>query len=326
MPATGDCAPARILVAVRAMAPVAGKPPNIGETMLAIPWPISSTLGLWRSLLMRSDTTADISDSIAPSMATVKAGPSRPWTRLACHCGIAKCGSPLGIPPKRVPMVSTGNLSRNAATVAPSMAMIAPGIRLETTRQSSIVATVPAASRVAVQRKCWGGVKKRLHPQPEFAGDLGQMQAEEIFDLRAGNQHCDAVGKADDHRPRNKLHRGAHAGCAQNYKYGAGHHGAHVKSVNAMDGDDPGNYDDESAGGPANLGLRSAQCGDQKAGDHRAVDARLRRESGCNGESHGQRQGHQPDRDPGDDIFQKFAEAVFAQADDRLGQPPVVQL
>ena len=112
MPATGDCAPARILVAVRAMAPVAGKPPNIGEKMLAMPWPISSTLGLWRSLLMRSETTADISDSIAPSMATVKAGPSRPWTRLACQCGIAKWGRPLGIPPKRVPIVSTGSLSR----------------------------------------------------------------------------------------------------------------------------------------------------------------------------------------------------------------------
>jgi hypothetical protein len=30
------------------------------------------------ALLMRSDTTADISDSIAPSMATVSAGPSSP--------------------------------------------------------------------------------------------------------------------------------------------------------------------------------------------------------------------------------------------------------
>ena len=34
------------------MAPVAGNPPNIGEKKLATPWPISSTLGLCRSLLM----------------------------------------------------------------------------------------------------------------------------------------------------------------------------------------------------------------------------------------------------------------------------------
>ena len=67
-----------MLVAVRAIAPVAGKPPNIGETILAIPCPINSTLGLCRSWLMRSETTADISDSIAPSIATVKAGPSSP--------------------------------------------------------------------------------------------------------------------------------------------------------------------------------------------------------------------------------------------------------
>ena len=78
MPATGVCAPERMLVAVRAIAPVAGKPPNIGEKMLAMPCAISSTLGLCRSSLMRSATTADISDSIAPSIATVKAGPSSP--------------------------------------------------------------------------------------------------------------------------------------------------------------------------------------------------------------------------------------------------------
>ena len=78
IPAIGVCAPERMLVAVRAIAPVAGSPPNMGETMLATPCAISSTLGLWRSLLMRSDTTADMSDSIAPSIATVKAGPSSP--------------------------------------------------------------------------------------------------------------------------------------------------------------------------------------------------------------------------------------------------------
>src|SRR5580704_15550800 len=56
------------------MAPVAGSPPNRGDRMLAIPWPTSSTFGLCLSPLMRSETTADISDSIAPSMATVMAG------------------------------------------------------------------------------------------------------------------------------------------------------------------------------------------------------------------------------------------------------------
>src|SRR6266403_2129806 len=69
----GVLAPARTLVAVRAIAPVAGSPPNRGETIFAMPCPINSTLGLCLSLLMRSETTADMSDSIAPSIATVNA-------------------------------------------------------------------------------------------------------------------------------------------------------------------------------------------------------------------------------------------------------------
>src|SRR5437763_15307043 len=116
MPAIGDCAPERMLVAVRAIAPVAGSPPNIGETMFATPRPISSTFGLWRSLLMRSETTGDINDSIAPSIATVKAGPSRPWINPAGQRGIARRGKPLGIAPKRVPVHYTGGFKKYAAT------------------------------------------------------------------------------------------------------------------------------------------------------------------------------------------------------------------
>src|ERR1700737_2268317 len=54
IPATGVFAPERILVAVRAIAPVAGSPPKSGEKMLAMPWPTSSTFGLCLSPLMRS--------------------------------------------------------------------------------------------------------------------------------------------------------------------------------------------------------------------------------------------------------------------------------
>ena len=67
-------APARTFVAARAIAPVAGNPPTSGERMFATPCAINSTLGLCLSLLILSDTTADMSDSIAPSIATVSAG------------------------------------------------------------------------------------------------------------------------------------------------------------------------------------------------------------------------------------------------------------
>ena len=108
MPGTGDRAPARMLVAVRAMAPVAGSPPKIGETTLAMPCATSSTLGLCLSPLMRSETTADSSDSRAPSSATVKR--RRQQAEHEVRDGTAgRCsdGRPLGMPPKRLPIVST---------------------------------------------------------------------------------------------------------------------------------------------------------------------------------------------------------------------------
>src|SRR5260370_39025524 len=96
MPATGDCAPERMLVAVRAMAPVAGSPPNMGETMLATPWPMSSTLGLWRSLLIWSEASADTSDSIAPRKATGKAGAGKAGDTAGAERGVFETGQAAG--------------------------------------------------------------------------------------------------------------------------------------------------------------------------------------------------------------------------------------
>ncbi len=82
MPDTGDTAPARMFVAVRAIAPVAGRPPKSGDTMLATPCAKSSVFGLCRSPPIRSATTAESSDSMAPSIATVTAGEISESTRL----------------------------------------------------------------------------------------------------------------------------------------------------------------------------------------------------------------------------------------------------
>ena len=118
MPATGVRAPERMLVAVRAMAPVAGRPPNSGDSTLAMPCAVSSTFGSCRSPDIRSATTAESSDSIAPSIATVSAGDSSVRTRSGLNAGICSAGRPLGTPPNRVPIVSTG--SPMAATTARS--------------------------------------------------------------------------------------------------------------------------------------------------------------------------------------------------------------
>ena len=69
-----ETAPDLILVAVRAIAPVAGIPPKNGVTIFAIPCPISSLLLLCFVPDMASATTAESNDSIPPNTAIAKAG------------------------------------------------------------------------------------------------------------------------------------------------------------------------------------------------------------------------------------------------------------
>ena len=66
-----------MLVAVRAIAPVAGMPPNNGATMLAAPCAISSVLEWCRDPIIPSATTAESSDSMAASSAMVSAAGER---------------------------------------------------------------------------------------------------------------------------------------------------------------------------------------------------------------------------------------------------------
>ena len=108
IPATGLLAPFFTLVTVRAKAPVAGMPPTKGMAMLARPWVINSWLGSWRSPIMLSLARAHSSDEIAPNTASVK-----PGTSTACNCasdmvGQLKSSRLEGMPPKRLPMVATG--------------------------------------------------------------------------------------------------------------------------------------------------------------------------------------------------------------------------
>ena len=77
-----------MLAAVRAMAPVAGMPPNRAEPMLPMPWAISSVLELWWVATMPSATTQDSRLSIAASIAMVNALGS-----MACTVSKEKSGS-----------------------------------------------------------------------------------------------------------------------------------------------------------------------------------------------------------------------------------------
>ncbi len=71
---------------------------------------------------MRSATTAESSDSIAPSIATVTAGEIRLRIRAGRNCGIWSSGRPEGMPPKREPMVATSRSASIATAVPPNSA------------------------------------------------------------------------------------------------------------------------------------------------------------------------------------------------------------
>ena len=104
------------LVAVRAMAPVAAKPPKNTEATLPIPCEISSIFELCLSPVMLSATTQASSDSMPASRAMVSAsGNSSRIRSKVIPYGKVKSGKPVGSVPNREPMVSVG---RGTATPA----------------------------------------------------------------------------------------------------------------------------------------------------------------------------------------------------------------
>src|SRR5207244_2516456 len=96
IPATGVRPPFFTFVAVRAIAPVAGIPPNSGDAIFATPCATSSMFERWRPPIMPSATTAESSDSTAASSAIVKAGPASAWMTGIDRCGKRGCGRAAG--------------------------------------------------------------------------------------------------------------------------------------------------------------------------------------------------------------------------------------
>jgi len=127
MPEMGPRAPARTLVAVRAMVPVTQMPPNSAEPILAKPCATSSQLERWRRPVMPSATTADNSDSMAPSSANAIASGNTASTFATENVGNAGKGNSRGMPPQRVPMVSTGMLKAQVTMAAMTTAIRMPG-------------------------------------------------------------------------------------------------------------------------------------------------------------------------------------------------------
>ena len=301
--------PERTLVAVRAIAPVAGRPPTSGDTMLAMPCANSSTFELCRRPLIRSATTADSSDSIAPSIATVSVGDSSVRIRSGRKRGNVHSGRPDGMPPKRVPIVSSGKLrdgdddrSGDERDDVAGHARHQP-VPDDDQHEHADAHDRRRNGRVAEVRRA-----RTLMRADELARHrLIERDPEEVLELRAGDDERDAVGEADDDRARDEPDGGAGAGEPHDDEHDAGHHRAHEQAVDAVLGDDARDDHDERAGRSADLHVRAAERRDEEAGDDRAVDAGLRRHARGDRERHRQRQRDEADGDAGDQIGRERA-------------------
>ena len=266
MPETGEVAPERMFVAVRAIAPVTGMPPNKGTARFATPCASSSASGLCRSPLMLSATTAESRLSMAASIATVSAEGNSGIMRSARNSGSAIRGRPVGMPPNLVPIVSTGTANDAAGKGrASSKATIEPGTFFVTRGQTSTTATVAAATTTAgmliVAALCTSAIIRGKNS----LGTALQREAQEVFDLRRGDQHRDAVGEADRHRPRNEPHGRAEAREPHENEHRARHGGAHQQAGDAKLGDDSRHNDDKSAGRAGDLAARAAKRRDDES-------------------------------------------------------------
>ena len=150
MPDTGPCAPARTLVAVRAMVPVTQKPPNSAEAALPTPCATSSQLERWRRPVMPSATTAESSDSIAPSSVKDKAAGSTSRIFAKLNTGKDGNGSAWGMPPKRVPMVATDKSNAAVMAAALATAISMPGQCGLMDLRPMMIAATPTESATAV--------------------------------------------------------------------------------------------------------------------------------------------------------------------------------
>ena len=139
-----------MLAAVRAIAPVAGMPPNNADAIFPAPCATNSISERCFPLIMPSATTQESRDSIAASTAMVNAFGTAAFTVSKVTDGRWKDGSAL-LMVYRFPMVDTFN-GRNCTINIPAMTAIRdPGIFLKTIGDTIRIARLTAPTSTAAQ-------------------------------------------------------------------------------------------------------------------------------------------------------------------------------
>ena len=194
MPAMGVRPPAFTFAAVRAIAPVAGMPPNNTDAMLPTPCATSSVLARWCALIMESATTQDSSDSMAAKMAIV--APFASWLRNSSKssCGRWNSGS-APLMTYRSPMVFTLRLRpltsampTKSATSEPGMNCPARGTRRHANRtirhtmptmHACTLMVAPFAITAAILSAVWMGAASPgyVRPRKSFSCPMANVTA-----------------------------------------------------------------------------------------------------------------------------------------------------
>ena len=155
----------------------------------------------------------------------------------------------------------------------------------------------------------------------EVGGGFGDNEAEEIFDLAGEDDEGDAGGEAGDDRLGHIFDDRAEAEDSGDKQHEAGHEGGLKQAVIAVGRDDIEDDDDESAGGAADLEAAAAEGGDDEAGDDGGDEAFVRGCAAGDGERHCQGEGDDGDGEARDDVFGEFLLVVaFVQGFDEFGR------
>ena len=261
MPETGLLAPARILVAVRAMVPVTLMPPKNAEAILASPCATSSMLERCLRPVMLSATLADSRLSTPPSKVKDSAAANTSTDAYEID-GNRGAGKPCGN-------------GRTGCRWFPPESRTASGQRGQRRPRSTCRASGPAVagrrSRRPSQRRAHAGVHARQGLRRCQLGEEGtgfgarKCEAANIPELAGQDGDRDAGSESHGDGMRNVTDQGTQTEQAQEREHGARKQNGNKKSGKADLRHSRGNQHDEGASRAADLKTAAAQHGDQEA-------------------------------------------------------------
>jgi hypothetical protein len=217
MPAIGVRPPVLTLVVVRAMAPVAAKPPKSGAAMLARPLGDQFLVGVVAVIDLAVGDTCREQRLDGAEQGDGDGRRDQFAEIVNRQAGEPKLGSSCGMPLKRLPMVSTGRLEDKGHQRADDKHDERPGGPAHEGKalgQSVVGKQENKTDAGQGQRRQVDGMGiggQRLDAAEKLGGQVVDLQPEEILDLGEKNDDGDAVGEADDHGDRNEADQLPHA-------------------------------------------------------------------------------------------------------------------